>query len=1166
MGQKLNIDNLDLRTEEQKAEHEKKNSSRRVDVDTTIKSYNTQEASYKPFVHLHLHTFHSILDGCGSIDNYVQLAQKYNHPAMAITDHGTLSGLFEFQKKCNRGGIKPILGVEAYVNDNMGEMEEKKYEGGNAHQILLIMNKTGFVNANHLAYRSFTEGFYRRGRMKTDWILEKSEGLFATTSCMAHKVSRLFFNQSPEAAEQYFIKLLDTFKSNFAVEIHLNELKDQYYINAFLIEMANKYGVPVIIGTDVHYAYPEDVELQDTLIAVNQKRDLANSFKLDTRYLYYHNSQDLYMFNKRFGYNYPESFLDSCFKNSLWVAEKCNFQMETGVHKYPKFEPPKEVLDYFKTDNVRDITTKLAFGKLKQKLNKYKETKAVEVNDEVEMEYAKRLQYEIDVIDSKGMLDYFLVNWEIIRDYRSKGYEIGPARGSAAGSLLSWCLDITKIDPIRFGLYFERFLNPTRNSPPDIDIDFMSDTDHITTEFLYEKYGRERVLSVSTFQTFNEKNCLKDVTRAHGQDTGYDSDVHAVTQEMPDFSKVDYNLAHWFESYPKEKECSPNVKEWLTNPNNKKILEQTLKLQGQIRGIGQHAAGIVVTPSASWEHIPTNIIASNKSIVTAFQEADKSGKDLSELGILKLDRLKLDTLNVIQDSIKLIKKTKGVDVTDKIYYIDLNDKNLYLELRLGQNKGVFQFESSGMNALIRGMQVENFDEMVAANALYRPGPMGIKAHEEYIQNKFDSKNIQYIDESLRPILGPTNGVMIFQEQVMFIANQIGGMTLGDGDMLRRAMDKASKLIDKENKGELQDDERQSDKFQFFVEYWTQFLDGAKKKGLLPETIDNIKNWMIKYLGYSFNKSHCVSYSYIAAQTLFLKHYYPTEFYTSLLNHPKSSSKKEEERQWLAAAIAAAMSKNISIKAPSRKSGWNWTMTGDREISMGFSGINGLGDVAFQELQTILEARKIDFDKMTIAQFFDLPFSKFNKTAFKACLKAGVFDDWSESRDHLLSLWEKRKKKKESVGQMALFDMDSPELSASLVSSVKFSPTEEEQKRIEFVEVCNFDLIKIKEMVKIKEQIQERAGREIESIMNFEEDDYYFFVVDSFFERLTEKGKKYIEIKMGDGISHRTMRAFSPFCDKILPKLEKGGVYVSQFVKNKKGFVNFGRQAQFGRIK
>lgn len=846
MGE-LNIDSLDLRN------GDNLNRNQKVDIKNSNGSHGE---NYKPFVHLHLHTFHSILDGCGSIDDYIKLAKKFNHPAIAITDHGTLSGLFEFYTKCKKTGIKPILGFEAYVNDKMGEFEEQKYEGGNAHQIILIKNKQGFINANKLAYKSYTEGFYRRGRIKTEWLLENKEGLVITTSCMGSKFGKLLQEEKKQEAEEYFCKMKNAFGEDFYAEIQLNELSHQKKYNSFIIEMANLHGVKIVVTSDVHYAYPEDVELQDTLIAINQKSQVGRSFKLNTRSLFYASSEDLFDFNYRFGYEYPENFLDYCIKNTLEIAEKCNFDFEVGKEKYPRYEPTEDVIKFCSSSNVEDIITKLAFGKLRQKIQKYKETGIVKVNDEMIKEYVARLNYEIATISEKKMLDYFLVNWEIIRDYRSKGYEVGPARGSAAGCLLSWCLDITKIDPIRFGLYFERFLNPTRNSPPDIDVDYMTGTDDVTNEFLIQKYGRERILSVSTFSTFNEKGCIKDVVRAHyGQDaTGYDSLVFQVTKEMPDWKKVDYTLKDWFEQWPKEKECSPEVRAWLLDPNNKKILNQTLKLQGQIRGIGQHAAGVVITPSECWNDIPTNIIASNKSVVTAFQEADGSGKDLSALGILKLDRLKLETLNVIKEAIKLVKKHKGIDITDKIDHIDLEDKNLYAELRLGLNHGIFQFESGGMNALIKGISVENFTELVAANALYRPGPMGIGAHEDYVKNKFNPKGIKYIHPILETILGESNGVLIFQEQVMFIANKMGGMSLGEGDLLRRYMEKAAKLIDKESKGEkLTDEEFKSEKYQTFLRYWNKFLEGSIKNGYQKNDIDSVKSWMIKYLGYSFNK-------------------------------------------------------------------------------------------------------------------------------------------------------------------------------------------------------------------------------------------------------------------------------------------------------------------------
>jgi DNA polymerase-3 subunit alpha len=810
--EKIDIDNLDLRNQDGQVD-----KNQIVDI-RAASGTNFGGGNFKPFVHLHLHTFHSILDGCGSVDNYIKLAKKYNHPAMAITDHGTLSGTFEFWKKCKKAGIKPIIGFEAYVNDNMGDFEEKRYEGGNSHQIILVKNKQGFINANRLAYKSFAEGFYKRGRIKTEWLFQYKEGLIITTACMASHIGKLLFEKKNEEAERYFKRLKDEFGEDFYAEIQLNELSVQKHYNSFIIEMAAKYGAKIIITADIHYALPEDAELQDTLIAINQKSQLGHSFKLNARSLYYSSSEDIYNFNYRFGYDYRHDFIDACLENTLEVAEKCNFDFETDTEKYPRYEPTEDIIKACSSKDTTEIIKKIAFSKLKQKLNKYKENGIVKLDDAKIKEYVDRLNYEISVIEDKKMLDYFLVNWEIIRNYRNHGLDVGPGRGSASGCLLTWCLDITKIDPMRFGLYFERFLNPTRMSPPDLDIDYMTGTDHINEEFLINKYGKERILHVSTFSTFNEKGCIKDVVRAHhGEDaTGYDSVVFQVTKEMPEWSKVDFTLKDWFEQWPNEKDCSPAVRQWLIDPSNKKILEQTLKLQGQIRGVGQHAAGVVITPTECWNDIPTNIVASTKSVVTAFSEADGSNKDLSKLGILKLDMLKLETLNVIKEAIEIIKQKKGIDITDKVDYLDLDDKNLYTELRIGLNQGIFQFESPGMNALIKGIKVENYNELVAANALYRPGPMGIGAHHDYVKNKFNPKNITYLHPVLESILGESNGVLIFQEQVMFIANKIGGMSLGEGDMLRRYMDKAAKLIDKEAKGEvLTDNEKNSEAYKNF---------------------------------------------------------------------------------------------------------------------------------------------------------------------------------------------------------------------------------------------------------------------------------------------------------------------------------------------------------------
>ncbi len=728
---------------------------------------------------------------------------------------------------------------------------------------------------------------------------------------------------------------------------------------------------------------------------------------------------------------------------------------------------------------------------------------------------------------------------------------------SACGCLLTWCLDITKIDPIRFGLYFERFLNPTRKSLPDLDIDYFADTDDVTDDFIIKKYGRERFLAVSTFSLFNEKGCLKDVVRAHlGEEhTGFQSDVHAVTKEMPNFDKVEYSLREWFESWPKNVACSERVKNWLTAPSNKLILEQTLKLQGQIRGIGQHAAGITITPGPSWDYLPVNIIASNKNLVTAFQEADKSGKDLSELGILKLDRLKIVALNIIKAAIDLVKEKKGIDIKDKVDYVDLEDPNLFGEVRLGINQGVFQFESAGMGALLKGMAVSSFEELVASNALYRPGPMGIGAHEEYIKNKFNPENISYIHPALEPILKDTNGVLVFQEQLMFLASKIGGMTLGEGDTLRRYMDKASSAIKKKSQGE-ELNIREEANYKEFESIWNKFLSGAEKNGYKVNEIDKIKDWVIKYLGYSFNRSHSVSYAYLAMQTLYLKHYYPTEFYTALLNHPKKNGDKDKVHAWISSAIAAAMSKGITILPPSRRSGWEWTMTGDKEISMGFSGINGFGDIAYEELMRLVSSKVDNFSEITMHEFFSLPFSKYNKKVFEVCVKSGMFDDWTDSREFLYYL-KTKKTKKSSANQLSMFDIEDFQPEEVKMVNTSHPATTDEQRRIDFLEVCNFDLEKIKWASEIRQKISEKSKRPIENIMNFEEEDWYYFIVKSIDTMLSKAGKEYNVLKVGDGISNTTLRAFNPMTKKIAKaQVKPGDICVAKFEKNDAGFLNF----------
>lgn len=1278
------------------------------------------EELLKPVVNFGLHSFFSLLRGASSAEEYIQRAKELGHTTLVLTDRGNLSGSLGFYQRCKEASIKPIIGCEMSVNDNIGHGDATD-EGASYIQKIIVKDKAGFTNLNKLLFLSHTDGF-RGGesRITTDWLIENREGLMVSASGPEGYIADLVVRGRRSEAETHLVRLKQAFGEDLFIEIKFSEAQEQKPLNEFLLSMALKHDILTIVDNDVHYATPEGKELQDTVYTIGQHgASIKKGAKLfERRNLFYPSRKNYMEFNRKFGYFYPEKVIESFFDNSLILAERCNFDFEFGVEKYPAYEPTQDVIDYFKTDVPEEIIYKMSDAKLRKKLKDREKRSGVVMTDEQRQVYFDRLKYELDVIKSKRMLDYFLVNWEILRDYRSHGFETGSARGSGAGCLLAWALDITKIDPLNYGLYFERFLNPTRSSPPDLDIDVMSGTDDVIDAFLLKKYGKERIMAVGTYSTFNEKGCIKDVVRAHlGADgTGEGSEINIVTNEMPEvfgkskyplLGKTDFTLQEWIENYPSYERCSPTTKRWLEDPSNETIIKQTLALQGHVRGFGQHAAGVVITPKESWHSLPTGILPKQQSIISAFQEADGSSKDLSGLGILKLDLLKLSTMNVIMDAIQMIKENTGKDITDTIMHIDehFDDKNLYAELRLGLNHGIFQFESPGINSLIRGIGIESFDEVVAANALFRPGPMSIDAHTDYIHNKFNPTEIHLPHPALEPILAETNGVMIFQEQVQFIANQIGGMSLGDGDMLRRYMDKAADIIAKTLNGdELSEKEKSNKDYQNYLKYWDKLLKGAAAQGHSDKDVDKIGEYMVKYLGYSFNKcltskhlvitetrgevnildvhigekvlgydpdthqktfspvkaihkngkkevyrvstkhenefectldhkiltyqgmqtlefvwehdlrfraimldgeshwdnvmdmesigevdtydleidsphhnfyangvcvsnSHSVAYGFIAMQTLYLKHYHPAEFYAALLNNAKPTAKEEKVRIWMENTIASAISKGIAVKTPSRGSKWLCSTTGPMEVTLGFSMIKGFGEVAHQELMELIAPKKKPLEELSMTAFFELPFSKFNKSAFSACLKAGVFDDWSNSREYLLFLKTKKKKKTIDPQQLTAFDMETISIGTRM-DDTKYLPTTDEEKLSQFIEVCGFDMRHIERIANIKRSIEEKAAKtsvSIEPITNFNGDGPYYFFLNDIRYLKTKTQKDYLELTVGDGISKTKLRIFEPMMEKISSELERNAVYMTQFVQNDKGFKNIKRGAKFKKI-
>jgi DNA polymerase-3 subunit alpha len=1110
---------------------------------------NGEPEESKKLTNFGIHTFYSVLEGAGDVSDYVKIAKKNNHDSLGLMDRGNLSGAFAFYQKCKSEGIKPIIGCEFFINDSIGVYEEK-LQDNNCIQKVIVQNENGYQNINKINYFSFVDGYYRVPRIKTDWLIENKEGLILTTSSREGIISKFLQQGKYDLAEEYLFKMLNIFgRKSYLAEITLEDNPIQRQYNDFIIIMAEKYSMGIIFNHDVYYPNIDGSEMQDVLQSINQKRSIKKSRTKENRNMMYVNYDDVLKMNKDFQYNYSEDFLKMSIITGNRVAEFCDFEFEIDVEKYPQYEATDDVIKYFGTNDSYEIIKKLSHAKLKQKLNIYKKNGPVIIDEDLIKKYEERLDYELEVINDKKMIDYFLVVWELIRYCADNNIEVGPGRGSAAGCLLSWCLDITKIDPIRFGLYFERFLNPARKGPPDIDIDFETGSDVKTDEFLYNKYGKERVFPVITFSTFNEKGCIKDVVKAFDGDAGFESDIFAVTKEMPKtFMKYEGDLKDWLKEWPNNPECSYRVKNWITDEKNKKILDITLDLQGQVRNLGKHAAGIVITPGPVWESMPINIV---KGVpVSGFQESG-SGKDLSTLGILKLDRLNLTTLNVIKETINLIKYRKGIDVSEQVKYVDLDNKDLFEELRGGNNQGVFQFESDGMSRLIKDMHTETFEEMVAANSLYRPGPMGVGAHEEYIRNKKDPASMTPVHESLVPLLKDTNGVLIFQEQLMFIAHELGGMTLGDGDNLRKVMDKASKIIKKNLTGDRLEEKEKNDKsYKEYVKLWEQFKVGCKDKGLSESEIQKIEEWLIKYLGYSFNRSHAVSYSYVAMQTLFLKRYYPTEFYTALLNHAK------DDDDWLSSAIMGAFSKGIKILPPKRQSKWSWTMLDDDTILMGFSSINGMGEVAYLELQD-MDISNVEKDK-----FFMHKFSKFNKANFEACLKSGMFDDWSDSRDELLEY--RKVKMKQNVMQLDLFGQNSFDIVQQNFKG-KFEPTPHEKKYKEFIEVCVLDLELFNKISTIKKEFQTQYGINIEAVTSFEEPDrYYYFVLKKLEAKKSKNNKNYWSLELSDGGSSVKMIIWEDIYDRLKDTLEIGGIYLTKFSKDR-NWLRFQDGAQFRRI-
>lgn len=933
----------------------------------------------RPFVEVHAHSSYSSLDGTAKFNEYVDKLKEYNMPGMALTDHGNANGIYSFYNELKKNNLKPILGCEFYAcTDKELKLPNNKREiiNKDCHQSVFIKNKKGYENFNKLHYLANTEGYYYKPRITFDELIENKEGLIITTGCMVNIINQLNTNNLINESEYWFKLFRDKFGDNFYGEIQFNELIDknkfgvsQKETNEQIIKLCNKYDVPILIGGDVHYINKGDDKLQDIVINVARNNDSGGESFIHARHLYFHNSEDIFNFNRTWKYNYCEKDITRYLDNSLELIDKINFEFETvdkTGFKFPSFYNLQN-----KDANVllKENAEKGLFNKLKERKNRGEKF----TKEDIKI-YKDRLEYELSIIELKKFENYFLIYEDLINNAKENGFMIGIGRGSAGGSILSYSLGIIGIDPIKHDLYFERFLNPSRNSPVDIDLDVSTNGREHIYNYLQEKYTKDCVIGVGTHQLYKPKRALQDSARGLGKDTSFKSVLMTHITKIEELENYEGDLIKYFENI-KKITLDSIIKKWIEE--NEDVIYYANKLLGQVRQIGTHAGGIVITPTPIWEHFP--VTRASKEIVSAFRESDGSGKDLSDLGILKLDILGLSSLSIIQNCINEIKLQEGIDITNILNIPDFSDKNILNNLEKNNLYSIFQLDGNAKK-LVDNIKPNSFDDICCISALNRPGPL------EAFGNKFGDWKIKYLENKqselehdeayprldfMQKVLKDTYGVLLYQEQFMFMVQEACGLDLGECDNFRRCI--AWKPS--------------HPKYYQVEKYFDILRKGMFDKGYGEEDVNYFINYCQKFLGYSFNKSHCYGYSYVSWQMLYLKTYYPAYYYASLFRF--------ETKEKYTELINDMIKNNIKLLPPViNKSVWEFTALNKNEVLMGFNVIKSFGDKAYDEL--INNKNKLN----TLKEFFTIEFSKINKSAFENLLNTGCFDKWGYSRSYI----------------------------------------------------------------------------------------------------------------------------------------------------------------------
>ena len=1109
---------------------------------------------HKEYSLIHCHTNFSLLDGVGSINQLVKKAKENNCKSIAINDHGNPAGLFSFYKECKKQDIKPVLGLEFYITNDLGLKKSYKdrtsLEDRDYHQSVYIKNTQGYKNFNYLTYKSFVDGFYYKPRIDFDLLFEKKEGLIITSSCMASKLSNYIRANDLRQAEDLFRKFVLEFGEDFYGEIQFNEIKGQKEINDFIIHLCNKYDIKTIIGGDVHYVNKEDNVLQDALI--KSKRDSETDWAIEARNLYFHTPSDYVDFNKRFGYNYSEKFIETCLENSNSFSDKANFEFETGKYHFPKVNTGKETSKEF----LERIVWEGAKKKISEDLKYFPDKYTNDFLDKIE----KQVAYELEVFDKLELNDYFLIVYDIIKFCKENDIYVGPGRGSAGASTALYFLNVTEVLPLEHNLIFERFVNPTRKTMADIDLDFSEGGRDKILEYLVSKYGQEAVMNVSTFGTYKPKSALQAMSRGLGKPTGQDSILMKKISKLPELVDKDSDswngeqLISYFEKVERVLQ-DEEIITWIRE--NKDVINFSAKILGNITQLGTHAGGILVTNGPAYNYIP--ITRSGSNIVTAFREADGSSKDLSELGLLKLDILGLSTLNIFKECVQRIKEDKGIDLKEKINHLPLDDKKLLDYFSKGKNYGIFQMERSSM--FTSKIEVDSFKDIIAINAINRPGPLETFLDKYGYWKKIDTGKIQLTEKELEEVnkerypfpfmekvLKDNYGCLLYQENFMSLVCEAGGFNYGEADSFRRVF------------GWKED----NPKYYTIKDYYDRLEKGMEQKGYSKEDTKKFIQYCRDFAGYSFNISHSTCYAYVAYQCLFFKVYYPAYFFAAMINNENSTDK-------LPQIIEDAKLNNITILPQSITSSKFYTVVeNDKTVRLGYGIIKGFGNSTEEELNSL--------NIKTLEDFLSYEFKTLNKTQLNNLLDLGVFDLFEVDRSFLFNLKElysdekipfwftrkkqalrletcpesllkyvdkekavvlafKAKKENEKEPHKELIKLVLENLKTEKLIETKYtSITKEKQKELMDFTLSTIDISKYEETLRFKNYFSFKE--------EFKNDDKsYYFILDSYKKVLTKSKKEYLKLSF-DGIQANYWGTKG---------IDEGGIYVANISKDTYGY-------------